>query len=382
MTSEAGSFARKTIVERKPQIINRVIADNDYPPSTLEKLMRYTEEIATQPITALSDVREDTNFWNTHWAKYRGKTWLELPWYFAETYFYRRLLEAVDYLEQGDFYNHDPFFAQKVTQEDTALAQLAESWSEISEIEGVEGFILHLHNALWGNRADLSNFTVRETAAQGTSSHILKANILIDHTYDVLDLLSAGVQEVAFISDNVGADSLYDLVLADYLLQKGWTQQVVFHLKNRPFFVSDAMPEDILRVVSKLAESAGQLTGLGNRLSLSIQDGLLRLVTDPFWVSCLTFAHLPAHIHANLNRADLIILKGDVNYRRLLDDRHWPATTPVEEIASRFPKPALILRTMKGEIVAGLAEGQAERCALEDPDWLINGKRGIIQLIK
>jgi hypothetical protein len=30
MTSELGSFARRTIVERKPQIIRQVIEDNDY----------------------------------------------------------------------------------------------------------------------------------------------------------------------------------------------------------------------------------------------------------------------------------------------------------------------------------------------------------------
>jgi len=32
MTSEPGSFARFTIVERKPRIIRQVIEDNDYPP--------------------------------------------------------------------------------------------------------------------------------------------------------------------------------------------------------------------------------------------------------------------------------------------------------------------------------------------------------------
>lgn len=74
-------------------------------------------------------------------------------------------------------------------------------------------------------------------------------------------------------------------------------------------------------------------------------------------------------------------LKGDVNYRRLLDDRHWPHTMCVEKIAAYFPASFLVLRTLKGEIMVGLEAGQAEALAAEDSTWLINGKRGIIQLV-
>jgi len=37
---------------------------------------------------------------------------------------------------------------------------------------------------------------------------------------------------------------------------------------------------------------------------------------------------------------------------------------------------------LKGEIIVGLKEGQAEKIAAEDPDWLINGLRGIIQYVE
>jgi len=70
-----------------------------------------------------------------------------------------------------------------------------------------------------------------------------------------------------------------------------------------------------------------------------------------------------------------------VNYRRLLDDRHWPHTRRLEEIADYFPTPFLVLRTLKGEIMVGLSPGQAETLTAKDPTWLINGKRGIIQLV-
>ena len=85
-----------------------------------------------------------------------------------------------------------------------------------------------------------------------------------------------------------------------------------------------------------------------------------------------------AALQTELSGSGLVILKGDVNYRRLLDDRHWPHTTPLKEVAAFFPAPFLVLRTLKGEIQVGLAPGQAEALSAEDPNWLINGQRGLV----
>jgi hypothetical protein len=41
-----------------------------------------------------------------------------------------------------------------------------------------------------------------------------------------------------------------------------------------------------------------------------------------------------------------------------------------------------VLRTLKGEIIVNLQKGQAEKIEEEDGEWLVNGKRGIIQYIK
>jgi hypothetical protein len=92
------------------------------------------------------------------------------------------------------------------------------------------------------------------------------------------------------------------------------------------------------------------------------------------------FHQFPASLRDDLARSGLVILKGDVNYRRLLGDRHWPHTTRLEEVAAGFPAPLLVLRTLKGEILVGLAPGQATALAAQDPTWLINGQRGLIHL--
>ena len=49
MTSEPGSFARRTIVERKPQIIRQVTDDNGYPPDVVQALEAFADEMGNNP---------------------------------------------------------------------------------------------------------------------------------------------------------------------------------------------------------------------------------------------------------------------------------------------------------------------------------------------
>jgi uncharacterized protein with ATP-grasp and redox domains len=387
MTSEPGSFAHSTIVERKPQIIRQVIDDNGYPPQIEQALEAFETEIASQPMRPLTEQAPDVAPWNRELAHHQGRPWVDAPWYFVESYFYRRLLEAVRYFQPGRWQGHDPFGKQKRSQENVAVDRLAQAWGELAEVKPEMAFEALLHSSLWGNRADLSNYTVAIEARNGLATTEERGNILIDDTDKVRELLARRtargprLRRVDFVNDNVGLDSLFDLALADFLLGQGWVEEVVFHLKNYPFFVSDAMVKDVWAVISLLqASHIPTVKGLGQRMRDHMEVGRIFLEDDPFWTSSLMFRDLPPALRADLARSDLVILKGDVNYRRLLDDRHWPYTTRMEQVTDYFPAPFLVLRTLKGEIMVGLEPGQAEALITQDPTWLINGKRGIIQL--
>ena len=91
---------------------------------------------------------------------------------------------------------------------------------------------------------------------------------------------------------------------------------------------------------------------------------------------------MPEDLCATLARSDLVISKGDANYRRLIGDCHWDPTTPFESAAGYFPATIVALRTLKAELIVGLAPGQAEQLQTEDPSWRVNGKRGVIQFLK
>jgi len=382
MTSDFGSFARATIVERKPQIIRQVLADNTYPPEIAAALEDFRAEIASRTIQPLAESAPDVPDWNRELAQYAGKTWLEIPWYFAETYFYRRLLNVVRYFQAGEWQGVDPFQKQKQIQMKADVQRLASAWEQVSALEPETRFEALLHSSLWGNRADLSNFTVRVKARGGLATATERHLILINHTERVRKLLAGGLPRVDFICDNVGSDLLFDLALADFLLCQGWAQTINLHLKSQPFFVSDALPEDALHTVNllKVASSLG-LQDLGARLNENLTAERLVFATDPFWTTNRMFRQMPIHLRQELASAGLVLVKGDVNYRRLLDDRRWPHTTRMEDVCAYFPAPFVALRTLKGEIMVGLKVGQTESLQAEDPSWMINGKRGVIQLV-
>jgi hypothetical protein len=206
--------------------------------------------------------------------------------------------------------------------------------------------------------------------------------LLIDHTDAVKKLVMGGLRRVDFINDNVGSDLLFDIALADFLLVQGWAREVVFHLKDRPFFVSDASPADVRLTLTLLRDAPNSLVrAFGVRVGGHVAGGRLILQDNLFWTSYRMFCDFPPPLREDLSSAGLVILKGDVNYRRLLGDRHWPHTARLEDIAGYFPAPFLVLRPLKGEIMVGLQSGQAEALTAEDPDWLINGQRGILQFV-
>jgi hypothetical protein len=121
------------------------------------------------------------------------------------------------------------------------------------------------------------------------------------------------------------------------------------------------------------------LHNIGQRLSAAILEDHLQIHADYFWTSPLSGWQMPDEIDYDLSQSHLIISKGDANYRRLLGDRHWPFSTPFKEITRYRPAPLAALRVLKSEVACGLAPEQPASLYKQDPDWLIDGRWGVIQ---
>ncbi len=378
MTSEEGSFARKTIKERKPLIIDRVLSHFDYTPLIRKALEGFKEELAGDTIKPLTEQTPDRVFWDQDIQPWKGKTWLEIPWFLAETYFYRRVLEIVQYFQPGPWQAKDPYELLKTREIINALPAFDEIFKPQDSDASLESFQRASYQALWGNRGDLSNLHVFETE-MGTQPE----NLVLDHTEAAYQFLEKKPARIAYFLDNTGKELLFDLAFIDFLLTSNLAETITCYLKNQPFFVSDAMPKDLEKSLSALHASTVKKTrALAMRFENFISKGLVSLKAPPFLATSRMYRQLPEVLRKQIASHDLAILKGDVNYRRLFGDRHWPPTTSIYEAGGYFPTSVLSLRTLKAEIILGMTEQMLETIKAEgDPKWLINGKRGMITFL-
>lgn len=406
MTSEPDSFARKTMTERLPSIVQDVLHDheNDYPIEIQEALQALHQEMVNnEPVSPLNTTAPDREAWYEAWVVYRDKGWLEIPWYFGESFFYRRLLQASGYFgwpvvamqqrpptlearaEVEAWQGVDPFLPRKQAElKNEATWQVVEAAQQVATTNQPDNLGILLHYAVWGNRLDLSYTQAAESAGKLTIEEE-RENMVIDRTEAVVNYLQECKNRVApdlphiqMICDNAGLELLMDLVLVDFLLRFEWAGQVTLHVKAHPTFVSDTTAADIFKTMMAL-EGRGQpaTTELGQRLSA--YEANLQVKSASFWNSSHFFWELPATLRKTLSEADLIIFKGDANYRRLLGDSGaWRLTVPLGEAVPYMPAPFVTLRTLKSPPIVGLASGQAESLDAEDTDWRISGKRGLV----
>ncbi|MBE2223906.1 MAG: protein-glutamate O-methyltransferase family protein, partial [Anaerolineae bacterium] len=371
---------------RLPEIGRRILAENKFRSHIVAELADLIEGIPDTPIRPLTDLyAPDAADWREYCLPYLEQNWLQAPWFFVETYFYRRVLEATQYFEEGTATQGvDPFSYQKqqgLVTTASAIHHLCASVNRwLANPEAREAALTHLlHADLWGNQADLSLWPA-EKGEQPNSADAHDEFLLVDDTTAVTHLLLSNPTRIDMIADNAGFELVADLCLIEYLLRSETAVTIHLHLKAHPTFVSDALIKDVDATIAFLAADEDETTrAVGESLRGMVENGRLHLHTHLFWTSPLPMWEMPADLKSELAASNLVISKGDANYRRLLGDRHWPLTTPFADVVTYFPAPLLALRTLKSEIVVNLAEGQADALTTQDPDWLINGKWGVIQ---
>ena len=104
------------------------------------------------------------------------------------------------------------------------------------------------------------------------------------------------------------------------------------------------------------------------------------IAPDFAWCQPQAFWALPQNAQDELKTSDLVIIKGDCNYRRLLNDCLFDLSTPFEDVSAYFPAPILALRTLKAELGCGIPP---ERRAMAERDhrgdWMVSGRYGVVQ---
>ncbi|ODQ76981.1 hypothetical protein BABINDRAFT_163887 [Babjeviella inositovora NRRL Y-12698] len=323
-------------------------------------------------------------------------TWLTAPWLFSECYLYRRA--HIAFVQQPLWKDYDVF--NRLKQEtfkssEAGVVELAVRYQQLhAELQhevSVESLKLLFREfadiSLWGNATDLSllaNATLEDIkSVQGAEARKnSEKNILANDLDAAWDQLYNKAQDKAhrrvdIVLDNSGFEFYADLIFTLFLLDSKLVSKVVLHCKTIPWMVSDTMIKDYQITIDDLNSKEFFPTGreplefLARQLEQYKASGALELQDHEFWAAELDYWHIKpsetkyggAEVHRELAKSDLVIFKGDLNYRKLTGDRKWPRDTPfitgIGDLASSGLK-IWSLRTCKADVCCGLEKGKDE----------------------
>ena len=279
------------------------------------------------------------------------------PFFESEVLFYHALLAQKKY-----FSNQYDFFAtEKKDSLENSRDAFIKKLGELPSPGTQDGFTLKtfrtcIQYCLSANTSDLSQLNAKERFDYGAKD----LNLLHDDTEVLFQYLTANKKFKRFdiICDNAGKELFSDLYLACYFLSNDIVEKVVFHLKPYPFFVSDATKEDFGFMMNAIMRHGG--TECAAQCNNYIHEGKIEIEDDMFWAAPYCFKKMPeeSKLREQLCNSDLIIVKGDLNYRRLVEDKNWPYTDSfLERTKGVFGNvPIFAPRVIKSDVLVGVSE--------------------------
>lgn len=419
---KSGSFAYLTVRDRMPVILTRVIdavfrdrmkIEEQLGPEAREetkavagRLAKLRNEMVTnKPLLPIEDDFEDAAVWNDVLHEHTKDPsspprWYVAPWLYIETYFYRRIYEA--FLLTTKLRDYDPFrrqkqeslrqyfkavcelcdFVRQNTYPDAALETLKQSTYRLIEV------------SLWGNRCDLSlscGAKLSGLSAGAQETERLRPFILSNHGDRLWQHLcrlrernlGGEPQQLHCVMDNAGYELVTDLALLDFLYETGYIDGVTLHIKAIPWYVSDVTRRDLFWTLREMQDCNHEATEeLSRRCQRRINDGSWCVMDDVFWTQPFDYAEMAKRrpdLYAILQSADLLLFKGDLNYRKLVGDLNWDPTVSFKHALRGFePTFLCTLRTLKADTVAGLDRVAVERVK-QQSDWMVTGQYAVMQ---
>jgi hypothetical protein len=109
LNNDPQGFAWGVWHHRTPQLITGVRDAHPYGPDQRRALDDLWQEINSGVIRPLRPDAHDHEIWSAWGKSYFGTPWLDAPFLWSESYFYRRLLDAVQFFGPGPWQRVDPF---------------------------------------------------------------------------------------------------------------------------------------------------------------------------------------------------------------------------------------------------------------------------------
>ncbi|MEV8565597.1 damage-control phosphatase ARMT1 family protein [Streptomyces sp. NPDC051322] len=378
LSNKPGSFAWGVLAQRHPALIQQVRDAFPYGRRQHEALDALLVEITNGVVEPLAPAEHDHGQWSDWGREHFGRSWFDVPFLWAESYFYRRLLGAIEYFGTGPWQGVDPFASFKQAElRSAAVDEELRALDALADVPADERSTALLHASLWGNRADLGFRVTAGEPALGDGD----PGLVADDRAVLWSLLPpGGLHTVAVVADNAGRELIPDLILIDHLLEHEHAERVVLHVKPYPYYVSDAMTADVVDCLRLLVQTPGEAGRIGGRLWEAMATGHLEVRTHPFFCAPLPYEEMPEDLRKEFEAITVTILKGDLNYRRLVGDRMWDATVSFAELTAYFPGAVAALRTLKSDVIVGLEQGALEVLERSGAAWRTSGTHALIQV--
>jgi damage-control phosphatase, subfamily III len=196
----------------------------------------------------------------------------------------------------------------------------------------------------WGNAPDLSLLTTLkfedlerlhgEKATEAQQQNIVlndmnKSLEIVESLKGAQTLSSTTLVRIFIFMLIIGFELFVDVFLAAYFLEIGVARTIVYHPKDFGWFVSDVLPADFDSLFDLLSRDAITDTPQHKEDLLFLRhrwlnkSGQIKTRTDPFWTTPYSYWRMPTfapELNKVLQESDLVIYKGDLNYRKLVAD--------------------------------------------------------------
>lgn len=356
--NEANSFAQVSILVRLPNIIHKAV-DTLRSMSNFQSIKGCDRDQAIRELEVLADNIANNRHLPEHKEDIKETNWLDSPWLAVECLCYIEIQRITNHLKIDLFY----YLKDLALLHSKATILFISSTLLQSQLEQL------LILSLWGNLSDLS-LSFDTPQLPDTNERIIS-----NHSSKVIPVLLRA-KVISIVLDNSGLELYCDLCLLSFLT-RSLGIQVNIYVKSFPWFVSDTTTSDIHTLFAFCSEIGLESQVLEMQTFLKEKKWII--IDDPFFTTSISYRSMPLKLREDLALSDLVIMKGDLNYRKLIDDRKYPMIKGLDEVIDEIPLnfPCLLLRVCKSDCCIGLEESILEN--LTDPNWCVSGKYGVIQ---
>ena len=302
------------------------------------------------------------------------------PFIFAEHYYFYHILKLFKGVKDDPWATIKADSLKKIVEakSDNRIEKLIKAY-ENRQLNNI------LNQSVFSNSTDLS-----QTNERVKNTELYSKDSVTEYVINDIDEVKTYFRDgnklnnektVHIIVDNSGIELISDLILGAYMIKEGRAEKVEYHHNVLPIFVSDAIAADFDAALTAIKSKSKEI---GENIDKWRAEGKILFSSNDFWNMPFPFKEMPKSLLDKFNSDDvgMIIVKGDLNYRRLIEDKKWRITKNIRSRVGYFKRPILVLRSLKSDTLIGMDRSVVKRYDREQPNWKITGDYGMIQFIE